>query len=227
MREWQGEAYSNSKVEWRTGRPRDERKLLWNRPGQGKEWEGNGPRDSGRGLACRSGVERQGGATQGARFQPPVEPAAGERPSARAQEGAPREWEDLGTPRRGALYGCVCVFGDRVSPASLKLTAQTKPASYLQQSPASSSWGGHHTQLTQGFQEKPQLSAGAGRGDSLAVGGTWASREKRKKETSVTASSGDEAAMERATVSQGKWFKKAAGLPGRLRRAVMMYDHWI
>lgn len=33
-------------------------------------------RDSGRGLARRSGVERQGGATHGAWFQPPVEPAA-------------------------------------------------------------------------------------------------------------------------------------------------------
>lgn len=101
------------KVEWRTGRPRDERKRLWNRPGQGKEWEGNGPRDSGRGLACRSGVERQGGATHGARFQPPVEPAAGGKglvPGLRRElpdgEGI---WGQ--TARCGALYGYVCVFG--------------------------------------------------------------------------------------------------------------------
>lgn len=52
----------------------------------GRKWL----RDSGRGLACRSGVDRQGGAPRGAWFQPPVETAAENRPGARAQGGANR-----------------------------------------------------------------------------------------------------------------------------------------
>lgn len=53
----------------------------------GRKWL----RDSGRGLARRSGVESRGGATSGAWFRPPVEPAAEKRPGARAQEGANSE----------------------------------------------------------------------------------------------------------------------------------------
>lgn len=73
----------------------------------GRKWL----RDSGRGLACRSGVERQGGATRGARFQPPVETAAENRTSARAQKGAHR----LRPTKVWALCGCTRVSGDRVS----------------------------------------------------------------------------------------------------------------
>lgn len=62
-------------------------KQAWARQGVGGKWA-QGLRE-GPSLQVRRGEARRS-YTRGARFQPPVEPAAGERPGARAQEGAPR-----------------------------------------------------------------------------------------------------------------------------------------
>ena len=90
-----------------------------------------------------------------------------------------------------------------LAPASLKLTAQTKPASHLQQSsclillrrPP-------HPLDSRLSRETPAVSRG-GKGRLTGCGRNLSFQGEEKKETSVTARSGYEAATEGASVSQG------------------------
>lgn len=105
------------KAQWRTWRQeRDERKQLWNRPGQGQEWE-----EMAQGLREGPSPQVRRGEARRSHKWGLVSATCGTScwETAWCQgSGGSQQWGELGPRRSGALCGFICLFADRVSQYS-------------------------------------------------------------------------------------------------------------